>query len=178
MVLRSEAQVEREETIPYLTSRRGQIVRALFVLSDDKVTDCVQAKGGVPPKTKTHLSTRARAREYRRVVSALIPMPMVLAAHCQCHSLSAVNKRRINHKGKIQSQLSWKSPRLQEIPDLSIERVARAGKQTRSSPRTTKTHQYVGQQQPPVRRRTLRASRKCQLGYVVDVIIYNADQRS
>jgi len=43
---------------------------------------------------------------------------------------------------------------------LSLERVARAGKQTRSSPRTTKTHQYVGQQQPQVRRRTLRASRK------------------
>ena len=40
------------------------------------MTDYVKANGAVAPKTKTHLSTHPRDREYRRVVSAT-----VLAVH-------------------------------------------------------------------------------------------------
>ena len=82
----------------------------------------------------------------------------VLAVHCQCYLSSAVNKRRRNAKGKTQSQPPRKSPRLQEIHDLRQRRIARAGKRTSSSPRTTKTQHCVGQERPQAERRVLRAS--------------------
>ncbi|KAL8722333.1 MAG: hypothetical protein Q9225_001181 [Loekoesia sp. 1 TL-2023] len=73
---------------------------------------------------------------------------MALLAHKNRHSPSAASKRRHNLKGKIPSQLPRKSPRLREIHNLRQPGIAPAGKQTNSSPKTTKTPQHLGQEQP------------------------------
>jgi hypothetical protein len=91
---------------------------------------------------------------------------------------SAVNERHQIPKGKRRSQPSRKSTRLQEIRDSSQQGIARAERQTKPLPRPTKTPPSVGQEQPQVERRALKAIRKCQLDCVIDVFIYNADQRS
>jgi hypothetical protein len=100
---------------------------------------------------------------------------------CQYHSPSAVNKRRQNPKGNIESQPRRKSTRLQEKRDSSQQRIARAGKRTRPSPKTTKTHHYAGREQPQAERRTPRASKRCQLScnaHVFTMLTSVAKQRS
>jgi len=81
----------------------------------------------------------------------------------QCHSPSAVNKRRQNAKGQIQSQLPRKSTQLQEIRNLSQQKFKQAEKRTRSSSRITTTQHGVGQRPLRAEGGILKTPKKCQL---------------
>jgi hypothetical protein len=77
-----------------------------------------------------------------------------------------------NPEGKVQSPPSRTSPRLQKIHDLkNQQRIARAGKQTRLSLKTSKVYHCVEQEQPQAKRGFLRSARKCWLDYVEDVVV-------
>lgn len=106
---------------------------------------------------------REHTRKNPRIQESQYPYvhTTVLHVYSQYHLPSAVNTRRHNLKGKIQSQPPRKSPRLQEIHDLRQQRLARAGKRTNSSPRTTKAQHYVGQEQPQAERRGLSVGIYC-----------------
>src|SRR2546423_3128549 len=113
-----------------------------------------------------HARKRPRTQESRQYYHC--SRPSVNVTHP-----SAVNERHQIPKGKRKSQPPRKSTRLQEIRDSSQQGIARAEKQKKPLPKPTKTPPYVGQQ---AERRTLTLTRKCQLDFVMDVVLYNADQ--
>jgi hypothetical protein len=137
------------------------------------VADCIgkRCRSAKDEDATDHTRKRPRTQESRQYYRRSRSFVNVT------HS-SAVNERHQIPKGKRQSQPPRKSTRLQEIRDSSQQGIARARKQTKPLPRPTKTHPYVGQTQSQAERRTLRVTRKCQLDCAVDVVIYNADQRS
>jgi hypothetical protein len=95
------------------------------------------------------------------------------------HKSPRIQESRHNLEGKVQSPPSRKSTRLQKIRDLkNQQRIIRAGKQTRFSHRITKAHHVAGHEQSQAKRGFMRAARKCQLAYVEDVVVYNANQRN
>jgi hypothetical protein len=174
--------IERHRILPLLIQMEGvrsktdqqvrpdQPDRKSTLHSPSNVADCIgkRCRSIRDEDATDHARKRPRTQESRQYYRCSCPSANIT------HS-PPVNERHQIPKGKRQSQSPRKSTRLQETHDSSQGGIGRAGKRTKPQPRPTKTHPYVGQEQPQAEHRTLRVTRKCQLDRVVDVFIYNAE---
>ncbi|KAL9605051.1 MAG: hypothetical protein Q9179_001647 [Wetmoreana sp. 5 TL-2023] len=72
----------------------------------------------------------------------------------------SLNKRYHNPQGRLGFEPSGRSPPSQAIRGLNQQQIARTETRTRSLPRTSETHQYVGQEQPQAEHSIVSTPRK------------------